>query len=730
MKKLLFLAPIALLANQIQNVEFVGLKHISTTTAKNISLVHKGDELNINKVNQTIKKFYKYGYFKDIKVEYDNGILKYEFIEKPSIFQIKYKHVSHDLKKLLKDKIKRGMIFSKDKLQEIRNFIISYYDAKGEFNSVVVYDTKYTKSGIVLTISVNKGEDITIEKLKLYGVKKEKVSDIRDNLKDRNAEHSLLHFIPFWDDDGKFTLQGLLQDPQAIADYYLTKGYLDVKVSKPLFVANFDNNKANLEYKIHEGIRYKVKSVNVTIDKDNVINLKKAKDDFLLLKGLYFNIKRLRKDIKMLKRRVADKGYAYVKVIPDIKKENGLASVTYRIITGNKVYISDVIIEGNTKTLDRVIRRNVYLAPGYLYSLTDKEDSINALKRSGYFDDVKIKEIPVDDSHMKILVKVKEGLTGSLKAGISYNSYSKFGVNLSISERNVFGTGQAVDLSLSKTTKSTSYSLSLKNPRVLDSEYSLATTLYKTKFEGLSYTTKKTGFSLTGGRHLTRHTTASLTYGYEKLHLTDIAKDEEKYEKPDSIKSYLMPYIGFNNTDDYFFPQHGMIANASVEYVGVGGDQKFIKNRDNFKYYYSLEDKFDILTILKYKISLGYLHEIGYTPINEKFYLGGLGTVRGYEWGSISPKDADGETIGGKRMMVNSAEVSVPVSIKKKMWLSAFVDNGRIGESSMDIVRSSYGVSFDWITPIGPVNFTWAKPIGNKEGDSLRRFEFSIGSSF
>ena len=730
MKKLLFLAPIALLANQIQNVEFVGLKHISTITAKDISLLHKGDELNINKVNQTIKKFYKYGYFKDIKVEYDEGILKYKFIEKPSIFEIKYKHVSHDLKKLLKDKIKRGMIFSKDKLQEIRNFIISYYDAKGEFNSVVVYDTKYTKSGIVLTISVNKGEDITIEKLKLYGVKKENVSDIKDDLKDRNAEHSLLHFIPFWDADGKFTLQGLLTDPQTIADYYLTRGYLDVKVSKPLFVANFDNNKANLAYKIHEGIRYKVKSVNVTIDKNNVIDLKKVKSDLLMLKGLYFNIKRLRKDIKMLKRRVADKGYAYVKVIPDIKKENGLASVTYRIITGNKVYISNVIIEGNTKTLDRVIRRNVYLAPGYLYSLTDKEDSINALKRTGYFEDVKIKEIPVDDSHMKILVKVKEGLTGSLKAGISYNSYSKFGVNLGISERNVFGGGQAVNLSLSKTTKSTLYSLSLKNPRVLDSEYSLATTIYKTKFEGLSYTTRKTGFSLTGGRHLTRNTTASLTYGYEKLHLTDIAKDEEKYEKSDSIKSYLMPYIGFNNTDDYFFPQHGMIANASVEYAGVGGDQKFVKNIDNFKYYYSLEDKFDILTILKYKMSLGYLHEIGYTPINEKFYLGGLGTVRGYEWGSISPKDADGETIGGKRMMVNSAEVSVPVSIKKKMWLSAFVDNGRIGESSMDIVRSSYGVSFDWITPIGPVNFTWAKPIGNKEGDSLRRFEFSIGSSF
>ena len=330
---------------------------------------------------------------------------------------------------------------------------------------------------------------------------------------------------------------------------------------------------------------------------------------------------------------------------------------------------------------------------------------------------------------MKILVKVKEGLTGSLKAGVSYNSYSKFGVNLSVTERNVFGSGQSLSVSWSKTTKSNTYSVNLKNPRVFDSKYSLSTTIYKRNFEGYSYTSEKKGLALTVGRELTRHINTSITYGYEKVKLTDVTDTELDYRE-NSIKSYLMPAINFNNTDDYWFPQHGMNLGASIEYAGVGGDQKFIKNRAYAKFFYSLEDRFDILTILKYKIRAANIMDKGYLPINERFYLGGLGSVRGYGYSSIAPKDGDGELIGGKQMMINSAEISVPVSIKKKMWLSAFIDNGRVGENSMDIVRSSYGVSFDWITPIGPLNFTYAKPISPKDDDDLRTFEFSIGTGF
>jgi len=730
MKRLLFLTPFLLYAtdsNVIQDIQFVGLEHISSISARETSLLHKGDELNLDKVNQTIKKFYNYGYFKDIKVEFDNGVLKYIFVEKPAILQIKYKNVSDDLKKLLKEKIKRGMIFSQAKLDEIRNFIITYYDAKGNFNTVVTFDKIKKGNGIILIIHVNKGEDITIKKLTFYGVKKENPENIKDNMID--VDRDILGWLPFRN-SGDFKLQGLFSDSQSIKEYYLSKGYLDVQVSNPLLVTNFDSSYADLSYQIHEGNRYLVDKVNIEIDTPDVINIKKVKEELHLISGLYFNIKRVRKDIALLHRLVADKGYAYVKIYPDIKKHGNKTDVTYKIITGNKVYISDVIIDGNTKTLDRVIRRDIYLTPGYLYSYTDKQDSINALKRSGYFEDVEFKEIKVDDSHMKILVHVKEGLTGSLRAGISYNSYSKIGFNLSVNERNIFGSGQTLSLNFERSSTTETYSLNLKNPRIFDSEYSFSTSVYNNTFEGYSYDSHTRGFSVGVGKKLTRHLNANITYGYENLHLSNIQDDTLDYYKEDSIKSYIMPSLSYNTTDDYFFPQHGISANASVEFAGIGGDQKFIKNKETFKYFYSLEDKFDITTILKYKIKFGTIKENGYLPISEKFYLGGLGTVRGYDYGSISPKDSKGNSIGGKIMMVNSAEISVPISIKRKMWISGFVDNGRIGDNSMNIVRSSYGVSIDWITPVGPLNFTWAWPLNHKKDDDLRRFDFSIGSSF
>jgi len=715
-------------ATTIKDVKFEGLKHISQISAKQISLIHPNENLDIEKIDKTIKKFYKYGYFRNIEAELNNDVLIFKFYEKPIIYKINYKNVSNDLQKLLKDKIKRGEIFSKQKLKEIKDFINSYYDSKGEFNSVVVFKEKKIpkKNGIEITISVNPGKNIIIESLKLYGVKKEKISDIKNNLK--NVNKDILGWLPFRN-SGKLSLQGLLEDPNSIKEYYLSKGYLDVKVSSPFLLANFDNNKAELEYKIIEGNRYKVSSVKIEIPK-GIIDTKKYQDNLLLLKNHYFNIKRMKKDIKKLKRAVADKGYAYVKVYPDIKKHKDKVDVIYKVIPGSKVYISDVVISGNSKTLDNVVRRNIYLYPGYLYSLTDKEDSINALKRSGYFEEVKLKEIRIDDTHMKILVKVKEGLTGSLKAGISYNSYSKFGINLGISEINVFGSGQALSLNFSKTSKSTSYNINLRNPAVNDSKYSLDTNLYKTTYEGYSYKTNKTGIFMSIGKGLTRNSKGYIGYGYEKLHLTDITADNKDYYKAHSIKSYIRPGISYNSTDDRFFPQHGIEGGASITYAGIGGTEKFLKNSMYGKFFYSLDDQFEILTVLKYKFRAGYLKEIGYTPLNERYYLGGLGSVRGYDWGSISPKDKDGNKIGGKRMLVNSIEASVPVNLKRKMWLSAFIDNGQIGENSFNISRSSYGISFDWITPIGPLDFTYALPINKHSNDETRKFEFSIGTSF
>jgi outer membrane protein insertion porin family len=242
------------------------------------------------------------------------------------------------------------------------------------------------------------------------------------------------------------------------------------------------------------------------LDIDNI------KSEFTALKGKIFNINKLRKDMNYLKEQVANLGYAYAKVRPNFKqnKESHTVDVQYTIVPGKKVTINDVIISGNHSTRDRVIRRDIYLAPGDLFSATDLKDSKSALGRRGYFEKVDIEQQRVDDSHINLLVKVKETATGSIQAGGGYGSYQGAMVSASLSDRNIVGSGINAGVSFDISKISVNYSLSFNNPRVWDSDYSLGVNLYRSEYEYLTYNQKSIGAGVNIGKQLTRNLYGSL----------------------------------------------------------------------------------------------------------------------------------------------------------------------------------------------------------------------------
>ena len=278
--------------------------------------------------------------------------------------------------------------------------------------------------------------------------------------------------------------------------------------------------------------------------------------------------------------------------------------------------------------------------------------------------------------------------------------------------------------------KSKSYSLSLFNPRIFDTLYSFNASIFNTSFEGISYDSKQKGFSIGIGKSLTRNLSANITYGLIKEKLSDY--DENITDiKEKSTKSYIITSLSYNNTDNYFFPTTGKKGSLSIEYAGIGGDERYLKSIAKFKYFYPITDKtYKTIAVLKLRVKAGYIKKIGYLPISEKFYLGGPKSVRGFGWYSISPKDSNGNKIGGTREFIIGPEISTPLSLKNKLWLSGFIDYGAVGENSLNITRSSYGVELDWITPMGPISFIWAWPIKSEKGDDLQKFEFSLGTSF
>jgi outer membrane protein insertion porin family len=303
---------------------------------------------------------------------------------------------------------------------------------------------------------------------------------------------------------------------------------------------------------------------------------------------------------------------------------------------------------------------------------------------------------------------------------------------------------------IDKSDDTLSGNINLTNPRVNDSAYSLGGGLFANDYSWYEYDEQNYGANIIGGRQLGRYINAYLSYQIERSEIEglDAFYRDAGYQNGVNIKSALTPSISFNNTDDYYVPRSGIIASTSLEYAGLGGDMEFIKNRTTFNIYQGLQDYIDMDLILRYKSGFGYIYndDSSKLPINEKLFLGGISSIRGYDSRSVTPKkkicnpkNSNGTVVngceiietGGKISFNNSFELSFPIINRLKMRGVIFYDYGMIGHSDInEIKRSSTGAGIEWITPIGPLQLFYAQAIDDKKGDDTSSFEFTIGRRF
>ncbi|EDP8137120.1 outer membrane protein assembly factor BamA [Campylobacter jejuni] len=737
-KHLISICALVAIANAatIKDIKFIGLNHLSNTSAINITGLKIGEEIDPAKINTAILNLYKQNYFENISVENNNGILEIIVTEKPTIAKVSITGIASNDRKQVESilGIKRGTLLDEGSIKEAIERIKAYYEAKSYFDTIVEYKKKTLENtdGLELEFIVNRGENIIIDNVHLSGAKKFSYSDIEPSIV--NKEKEFMGWM--WGrNDGKLKVFELSNDSSRIADEYMKKGYLDVQVSPPYLKTYTDTYQANLTYFIKEGKPYKIKSINIENplfdDKQNAQTVK----DLRSSAGKTINIEDIRKDVKTIETQSADLGYAFVEVYPDIQKNDQTqeATVVFKVIPHDKVYIRNVIISGNSRTVDRVIRRELYITEGNLYNRTDLSESKNALKRTSYFDDVNIKEEKVDDTHIDLIVDVKEASTGAISGGIGYGSSDGILLNASLSDTNIFGSGIKSSVSVDKSDDTLSGRISLINPRVLDSQYSLGGTLYSNDYEWDNYSEKNYGFDITVGRQFARYYNVSLTYNLEQSDIYHLSPTllRTGYELGKSIKSSITPAITFNNTDDYYLPRSGIIASTSLEYAGLGGDQEFISSSSKFNFYQGLQDYIGYDLIYRYKASFYKVWNEGYLPINQRIYLGGIRSIRGFESRTVSPKNQWGDEVGGTIAFANSVELSFPLIDRIKLRGSVFFDYGMIGRKNLDeIKRMSTGIGIEWITPIGPLQLVFAKPLNDKKSDDTNSFEFNLGTRF
>lgn len=729
-------------ADTIKSVEFINLTKMSTTLAKETFSISENEDVKTAKINKAIKDFYSYGYFDDITVTQENGVLKFLFKEKPSIANVDitgYKTRDEDIDELKNSiDLKKGMMYSTKKIKSAKDALLKKLESEGYINSVVEVEIEnLNENALAVTFNVNKGDEIVIKNANYFGAKNLEQSDFEYVTANKEEEFASWFITQ---NDGELNTEQLEYDGKRIQELYFEHGYLDARVEDPFVSVDFASNQADLDFYIDEGIQYKLNKVTIYVDPE-LAKADELREEMKLKEGRVFNLKTMRRDVDFIKTQIADKGYAFAQVTNDIQKNKEKATVDLilNVIPGQKVFIRDVKITGNSRTLDRVIRRNVYLAPGDLFSQTDFKESKNKLKRTGYFDDITLEQKRVSEDKMDLVVKVKEAPTGNIILGGGYGSYDKVMVNASINERNLFGSGIATAFSVDLSAVETEFNISINNPAISDSKYSGSINIYNKDQEysrsdddyELDKTTK--GFTVGVGREIIRNLNAGLNYkldfvneDYEYVagHTGAEAKDQ------DYVTSSLIPYLNYNTTDDYLLPRSGIKAGTSLEYAGVGGDSKFIKSNTYFKYFYSLNDSFDLDWIVRYRAQVNFLIDNGQINQGDSLYLGGTKSLRGFESFAFGPDDP---VINDpyKRMFANSLELSFPLVAQAQIRWGVFYDYGMIGENSFSKdKRSSIGAILEWNSPFGPLQLYFAEPLDDEPTDDTSSFEFALGSSF
>ncbi|KAB0620428.1 outer membrane protein assembly factor BamA [Aliarcobacter skirrowii CCUG 10374] len=746
LKRYLFLFGLSLgfiEAEVVKSIEYEGVSRLSQQSLNETVDIKAGDKLDEKKLNIALKKLFSFDYFDDIYIEDKNGDIKFVFKEKPSIAKVDikgYKTRSEEKDAIIKlIKLNKGSMYSEKKIDEAKKTLLSILESEGFINSVVEVDIeKLNEESLSIIINVNKGDEIIIKDANYYGAKQ--LTQEEFNTVTANKEKQWASWW-FGRSSGELKIDQLKYDSRRMNDLYFERGFLDAIVQEPYMSIDFASNQANMNFFITEGEPYTTSDIKIFID-STIVDPEDLYKNLRLKKEKIFNIAQLRRDQEYIRTKVADKGYAYAEVLFDLKKDEitHRVDVIFNVIPGKKVYINDVKISGNTRTLDRVIRRNVLLAPTELYSLTDINDSKNRLRRTGFFEDVILEEKRVSEDKMDLIVKVVEAPTGSLMLGGGYGSYDKFMINGSISDSNIFGSGLRLALSADLSSRSSVYDLSLSNPSINDSDYNGQISIYRKDYEirksRYDEDLKSTGLSLGLGKEVVRNTYVGATYSLDFIkesytNYDSSVPEDKRFQDADYINSSITPYINFDNTNDYYFPTQGFRANASVEYAGVGGDSKYVKPSTIIRYYYSLEDLTELDWVIRLKTQARVLIDNGQINQGDSLYLGGPRTLRGYKSYAF-PKNDDGYRQDPyTKMWANSAEISFPLIKSAKMRWGAFYDYGMIGKDSFsEIKRAGTGILLEWISPMGPLQLIFSKPLMKEEGDDTSSFEFSFGATF
>ena len=753
---LLLLLPGVVLAQTIQvgEVTFEGNRRVDLSAVRSVLTVKPGQEITVEDIDRDIRSIYKLGRFADVSAEIEERdglqVLVFRLTERPLVRAVEYvgnKELSTERLSGLVT-LKTPDIHDPRKIESSLSAIRKAYREEGfhaaEVGSRVEVNDNYEAT---VFFDINEGEKVLIRHIRFEGN-----TVFTDAQLKKVMETKERWFLSWLTDRGTYKEEVLQNDLEIIADQYYNNGYVQVKVKQPLITIAEDKKTLDVFIEIHEGAQFRVGELDVEGD------LLKGKEEILALvklkAGDVFSRQKLRQDVLTINDLYADQGYAYVNVSPltQLDTEGRLVNLLFEIEQGIQVYIDRIQIAGNTRTRDKVIRREMKLVEGDLYSSTQIKESRRRVNNLGFFEEVNLATAKgSDESHLNLDVDVKERPTGTFSVGFGYSSVDGLIGQGSVTQDNFLGRGLKLNLAGSLGGKSTTYQVGLTEPYFLDKNLTLGFDLYKTEREYVDFSKKTSGGDAKLGFALTDDTRAFFLYRYEDKEIYDVDRDASLIIRDQEGKSTLSSISGTltrNTTDYYLDPTRGSISSLSAEFAGLGGTEKFAKYVADQRFFFPYKWG----TVFSLHGQIGYIQSIGgeEIPIDERFYLGGINTIRGFKSRQVGPRvrvarqivDSSGavtatsddyEFIGGDKEAYFNFEYTFP--LLKDMGLKGilFFDTGNAWSEDEDYfseMRYSVGGGIRWFSPMGPLRLEWGYNLDPREDEERSQFEFSIGTFF
>lgn len=718
-------------------IEIKGLKRIDAGAIR-AKLSQKVQEtLSSDKTSEDIKAIYKMGYFDDVKVEiepFEGGVkVIYTVQEKPTIVKVEFQGNKKFEDSQLREKIGLlvGAISDVTLINDNAVKLRSFYEDEGYYLATVVPVLKrLSDDETMVTFYIQEGDKVKIKEIRFEGNKHLSASKIKGVMK--TSERGLFSFIT---GKGYYKKGVILEDLEKIKDLYLDNGFLKVTVGEPKVQIAEDKRSMTIILTISEGDQYSVESLDIegnrAFAKEELMKLIKLKPNQLFNKGT------VKSDLNALNERYYNNGYALVSVNPEFTTDDltKKVKVVYRIDEGDRYRVGRIEIMGNIKTEDKVIRREMRLDEGDLFSGSALKRSYERLNNLQYFDPVEIVPKPdIENKVVNIDIKVKERPTGFLSVGGGYSSIDKLIGMVDITQGNFLGKGYYLKARGEFGGLSSFYELSFRDPYFLDKPISFGTSIYRIKREYKEFTRRSTGFEVSFGRSFGEYWGASIAYNLERATIFDISPTASmviKEQEGTRITSSVSLTVARDTRDNYLDPLRGSRNAVYTTFAGLGGTNAFYKILFDSGWYFPL---FDVTTIhLRGRVGLSTGLFGKRLPLYERYYVGGIHTVRGVGYGEAGPKDVNGEVIGGERQVIFNAEYIFPIVSEYKFKGLVFFDAGRAynrGDGWGKNIKLTSGAGIRWISPMGPIRVEWGFNLNRKEGESTSKVEFTFGSFF